>query len=405
MNPFSWAHSFTMTAKHDKKEKEESDVSEFQPNGPLSTGDAFTTTAKHDKKESKMPDSSKPQPSGHQRMGDSNLLERIDKLFACGVGQYIELPQLVVVGDQSSGKSSVLAGITDLPFPRNSRLCTRFATQITFRRDSEKKLAVSILPADDADATHSAAARAWGVSNSEELTPSLFSETMRQVGCLTCDRYHGMLIPQAEQVMGIGPDKRFSKDVLKLELSGPEREHFSVVDVPGIFANTSEGKTEDKDIDFVRDMVGGFMENTQSVMLTVVPANVDPATQSIMKMAKKNDRDGSRTLGVLTKRDLVDRGAENAVMNLLQGRKHVLKLGWHVVRNPGSAEDDTPAVRHRTEATFFERKKPWSSLARETCGVSALQERMKTLLSSHIRSEFATVCHINQRWTVPDSWF
>src|SRR5450755_2623877 len=50
----------------------------------------------------------------------STLLEKIDRLFACNAGEYVDLPQLVVVGDQSSGKSSVLVALTDLPFPRDS---------------------------------------------------------------------------------------------------------------------------------------------------------------------------------------------------------------------------------------------------------------------------------------------
>ncbi|KAJ5052609.1 P-loop containing nucleoside triphosphate hydrolase protein, partial [Bipolaris maydis] len=70
------------------------------------------------------------------------LLEKIDKLFACNAGEYVDLPQLVVIGDQSSGKSSVLEGLTGLPFPRDSGLCTRFATQITFRRSSEENIVV-----------------------------------------------------------------------------------------------------------------------------------------------------------------------------------------------------------------------------------------------------------------------
>jgi hypothetical protein len=56
-----------------------------------------------------------------------------DRLSASNVGDYIDLPQIVVVGDQSSGKSSVLEGLTDLSFPQDSGLCTRFAT-LTFQR-------------------------------------------------------------------------------------------------------------------------------------------------------------------------------------------------------------------------------------------------------------------------------
>jgi hypothetical protein len=63
------------------------------------------------------------------------LLEKVDRLFACNVGEYNNLPQLVVVRDQSSSKNSVLEGLTKLKFSRNSGLCTRFMTQIIFRRD------------------------------------------------------------------------------------------------------------------------------------------------------------------------------------------------------------------------------------------------------------------------------
>jgi GTPase SAR1 family protein len=57
-----------------------------------------------------------------------------------------------VVGDQSSGKSSVLEALTDLPFPRDSTLCTRFATQIIFQRHEQEMMSVSIIPSSSSDA-------------------------------------------------------------------------------------------------------------------------------------------------------------------------------------------------------------------------------------------------------------
>lgn len=67
----------------------------------------------------------------------SASLDKIERLFACNVGDYVALSQLIVAGDQSSGKSSILEGLTKLPFPRDSDFCTRFATQIIFRRSLE----------------------------------------------------------------------------------------------------------------------------------------------------------------------------------------------------------------------------------------------------------------------------
>lgn len=56
---------------------------------------------------------------GASQLANHDLLDKIDKLFALNVGAQVPLPQLVVVGDQSSGKSSVLEGLTNLPFPRD----------------------------------------------------------------------------------------------------------------------------------------------------------------------------------------------------------------------------------------------------------------------------------------------
>lgn len=99
-------------------------------------------------------------PNSHFGLANPGLLEKIDQLFACNVGEYVDLPQLVVIGDQSSGKSSVLEALTKLPFPRESGLYTRFATQITFRRSQETHMTVSVIPAQDASEEHKTAARA-----------------------------------------------------------------------------------------------------------------------------------------------------------------------------------------------------------------------------------------------------
>lgn len=93
---------------------------------------------------------------------NSNTLEKIDGLFACGVGDYINLPQIIVVGQQSSGKSSVLEGLTGLPFPRDSGLCTRFATRITFRRSVAAAVTVSIIPSKDSSEDQQQKMKEWG---------------------------------------------------------------------------------------------------------------------------------------------------------------------------------------------------------------------------------------------------
>lgn len=123
-------------------------------------------------------------PESATMLGDPTLLETIDQLFACNVGQYINLPQLVVVGDQSSGKSSVLEGLTKLSFPRDSGLCTRFATQIVFRRQAsltERYITACIIPGDDVNVDSKPKIEAWKAQGLETLGHDGFNRMMAEV--------------------------------------------------------------------------------------------------------------------------------------------------------------------------------------------------------------------------------
>ena len=122
--------------------------------------------------------------AAYKKIGDPVLLDKIDKLFACNVGEYIDLPQLVVLGDQSSGKSSVLEGLTRLPFPRDSGLCTKFATQITFRRAASHAVKISILPDPNSSEEHKERMKKWNKSDIKQLNAPAFATIMSDVSWL-----------------------------------------------------------------------------------------------------------------------------------------------------------------------------------------------------------------------------
>lgn len=90
--------------------------------------------------------------------------------------------------------------------------------------------------------------------------------------------------------------------------------HLSVIDVPGTFKTTIPGLTSKPGITLVRDIVLSYMRNPRSIMLAVVPVNVDIATQEITETSRELDPEGIRTLRILTKPDLVDKGAEDTVV-------------------------------------------------------------------------------------------
>lgn len=140
-----------------------------------------------------------------------------------------------------------------------------------------------------------------------------------------------------------------------------------------------------------QDMVEGYVSNPRSVILAVVPANVDTATQSILDMAEKYNPDGLPTLGVLIKSDLVDSGAEVRVMDLLEGKAHQLELGWCLVRNLGQKESDDSKGHHAVEKSFLSTTTPWNSLNEGQVGVEALQGRVRELLGTLTRREFPKV--------------
>lgn len=196
----------------------------------------------------------------------------------------------------------------------------------------------------------------------------------------------------SEDGNGGKPKATFSNDVLRLEVSGPDQEHLSVIDVPGIFKSTTEGLTTKADIRLVRQMVKGYMDNPRSVMLAVIPANVDVATQEILELAAEADPDGDRTLGVLTKPDLVDQGAEPKVIDMVEGRARPMKLGWHIIRNPGQKElQDTALDRSDLELEFFRSRAPWNSLEKDKVGIDSLRVRLKEVLSALVRRVFPKV--------------
>ncbi|KAL1386368.1 dynamin GTPase [Phyllosticta capitalensis] len=318
------------------------------------------------------------------------MLEKIDKLFQCNIGSYIDLPQIVVVGDQSSGKSSVLESLTDLPFPKDSGLCTRFATQITFRRNATEGISIEIIPGKDANGDHARKLRAWSKKGLPTLGQATFATVMHEV----------------HEVMGLASttdgesasSSIFTNDVLSIHVSGPTQDHLSVIDVPGIFKNPQPPVTE-SDMRLVENMVMGYMKNPRSVLLTVIPANVDIATQSILQSAKSVDPDGQRTLGVLTKPDLVDKGAEFSVIALIEGHKQSLKLGWYILKNPGQAQANESAEnRKKLENEFFITQAPWNTLPKAKVGVESLRSRLQNILFTHIRREFPKVkSEINKR--------
>lgn len=316
-------------------------------------------------------------------LGNQTLLNKIDKLRELNV-KSLELPQLVVVGDQSSGKSSVLESLTGFSFPQDPGLCTRYATQISCCREAEQSVVVTIIPRAGADAPTVDRLRSFR-RTIPELTDDVFKK----------------IITDANQAMGIRMSEHdtdsnlqtFSQHVLKVEINGPQQEHFTVIDVPGIFRVPSPPFTTDSDVSLVRNMVEFYMQNRRTIILAVLPCNVDISTQEILKMAETADPDGIRTMGVLTKPDLVTEHVTRAVVkDLVLGKRTQLRLGYYIVKNR-SADDKESTISDRLakERAFFA-ESTWNALlVSGRCGIQSLRPRLSDLLMTISKREFPNV--------------
>lgn len=296
------------------------------------------------------------------------LFDIIDKLRSHGIGQVVDLPEIIVCGDQSAGKSSVLEAISGHPFPTRDGLCTRFVTELVLRWDHVDKFKVSIKPGPERTAEDAARLREF----CDTLAPNTPLDEV---------------IEAAKDETGLGTSKRFSTDVLRVEISGPDQAHLTMVDLPGLFrAGSSQQSVED--VKTVGNMVRKAMSRPRSVILAVVSASNEFNNQEVTELARKMDPQRVRTLGLITKPDKLEEGSESErnYLNLVRNQDVVLELGWHVLRNQGHRElnskNGVPS-RDEVEREFFSQG-AWRSVDSSSLGVAALRKRLSAVLWKQI---------------------
>lgn len=302
-----------------------------------------------------------------QSQDHRDLLDIIDKLRSKGISKYVDLPELLVCGDQSVGKSSVLEAISGMSFPAKDNLCTRFATELVLRRDNESGVKVSITPGPDRPA-----AQRQGLLDFDY-----------QLDAANPDL--GTVVEEAAVVMGISDTKVFSTDTLRVEMRGPQQPHLTIVDLPGLFrAGNADQSVEDAKI--VKSMVTSYMTRPRSIILAVVSAKSDFALQDVTELARKLDPKGMRTLGIITKPDTLDDGSESETkyIKLAQNKDVVFRLGWHVLKNRDyKMRNATSEERDKAEEEFFA-KGNWKSMDASHVGIKSLRPRLSNVLKDQI---------------------
>lgn len=304
------------------------------------------------------------------------LQDCANKLSNCGVDTIADVPQIVVLGEQSSGKSSVLEAICHVQFTTDSPSYTQFATELILHPAEKVYVDVSIR-----------------FANKLKL-PKSFHITGFRDGDLP------RIINRAKEYMDFddSESKKFSKDVLRVEIHAPSLNHLKLVDLPGLIFSPTESNSSDG-THITEKVVDGYIQQKNSVILAVTRYG-DLDGGLALARAKQVDPQGLRTIGIITKPDLMhlpSAGGEGSFLRNLKNQDAAIKLyyGWHVLRSTTLGLTGL-GQRDEAEKEFFEAK-PWASVHGCHCGIKSLRKKLSHLLYTHVRDSLpVAIDHIER---------
>ncbi|KAL4944655.1 hypothetical protein BDV06DRAFT_210080 [Aspergillus oleicola] len=307
-------------------------------------------------------------------VNDPSLISLVNKLqdvfSTVGVQNPIDLPQIAVVGSQSSGKSSVLENIVGRDFlPRGSGIVTRrpLILQLINKPSQTNGVKDEKLETTDKEA------------NLDE-----YGEFLHIPGQKFYDfnKIRDEIVRETETK--VGRNAGISAAPINLRIYSPNVLTLTLVDLPGLTKVPVGDQPRDIEKQ-IRDMVLKYISKPNAIVLAVTAANQDLANSDGLKLAREVDPEGQRTIGVLSKVDLMDEGTD--VVDILAGRIIPLRLGYVPVVNRGQRdiENKRPiSYALENEKNFFENHKAYRNKA-SYCGTPYLARKLNLILMMHIK--------------------
>lgn len=288
-------------------------------------------------------------PIGNKLIPTVNKLQEIFSM----TGTELDLPQLVVVGAQSSGKSSVLENLVGRDFlPRGSGIVTRRPLILQLIQTASET-------EEWGEFSHKSGAR---FTRFEDIRAEISAETDRVAG----------------KNLGV-----IDRPIL-LKIHSPNVVNLTLVDLPGIARNPVGDQPADIEAR-IHAMVKKYAEKPNAIILAVQAANQDVATSDAVKLANQVDPGHQRTVGVLTKVDIMDKGTD--AMAILTGQEMPLVHGWVPVISRSQQDivrGKTIADALRDERQWFEQSPIYHSVSSQA-GTAQLAIKCNRLLTTHIR--------------------
>jgi replication fork clamp-binding protein CrfC len=311
-------------------------------------------------------------------VNDPGLITLVNKLqdvfTTVGVQNPIDLPQIAVVGSQSSGKSSVLENIVGRDFlPRGTGIVTRrpLILQLINRQGSGAN--------GTTDEEDKKVESTDAQSNIEE-----WGEFLHIPGQKFHDfnKIRDEIVKETESKTG--RNAGISPAPINLRIYSPNVLTLTLVDLPGLTKVPVGDQPRDIERQ-IREMVLKQITKPNAIILAVTAANTDLANSDGLKLAREVDPEGQRTIGVLTKVDLMDDGTD--VVDILAGRIIPLRLGYVPVVNRGQRDIENKkaiSASLENEKNFFENHKAYRNKA-SYCGTPYLARKLNLILMMHIK--------------------
>ncbi|CAG8494705.1 6813_t:CDS:10 [Acaulospora colombiana] len=318
---------------------------------------------------------------------DTSLIKTVNKLqdaFATvGVQNPVDLPQIVVIGSQSSGKSSVLENIVGRDFlPRGTGIVTRrpLVLQLINRPSSNPKTN-GIEESETAGKPKTETSK-QKVSDANEDYEE-WGEFLHLPGEKFSDfnKIREEIVKETEAKTGTNAG--ISPQPINLRIYSPNVLTLTLVDLPGL-TKVPVGD-QPKDIEKqIREMILKYITKPNAIILAVTAANTDLANSDGLKLAREVDPEGNCYVKDIIK--FRDQGTD--VVDILAGRIIPLRLGYVPVVNRGQRDiDSKKAISDalEKESQFFENHPSYKSKA-QYCGTPFLARKLNMILMHHIRT-------------------
>nr|6FGZ_A Chain A, Dynamin [Cyanidioschyzon merolae] len=324
------------------------------------------------------------------------IVNKLQDLFAeTGLDSPIDLPQIMVVGAQSSGKSSVLENVVgESIFPRGTGIVTRRPIVVQLYCTARERLNQSGAPDNMFNEDGSYVLSDGAPTDPRSIPPGAenqaYAEFLHKPGVrfYNFDDVRAEIERETDRVTG--KNKGISPKAINLRVYSPHVVNLTVVDLPGLTKVPVGDQPSDIER-LIRAMVLSYIERPNAIILAVHPATMDLATSDALQIARQADPEGRRTLGVITKLDLMDKGTD--AMEMLTGKVIPLKLGYIgvICRGPADLRAGKSIQQAREDEIRFFRSHPVYRRLLPQLGTNTLARTLSTLLMKHIRDTLPSI--------------